>query len=245
MIFPRAALNYKFYFLLFVVIFLSACSQTGRLFTDAPVSNLDIEDAPKRSVEFKLLYIKSPTISYYDYSILRTSRDGTIILELFKLGRNFGNITIAKNTICFLNDCAPKWPASKRFFGKVAYGNLFDDILLSRDIFEGKGRAVATDGSSIQRFQQSGQIIYYQRTKNGVLFRNLTNGVIISLEKYIDPSKPEEIEEKQENAPAAPAAPTTPANPANPATQENSAASGNPATPANSNNEVQDQAQES
>lgn len=172
-------------------IFWSGCAPTKKFFTDEPISDQNIEDAPRKKADFKLLYIKSPQISYYDYALIRSDREGTIVLELFKLGKNFGNITVAKNTICFLNDCAPKWPSSKKFFGKVAYGDLFDDILLARDIFEGKGRVTGKNGAITQRFTQSGQVIFYERTKSGVLFRNLTNGVVISLETYVDPSAPQ------------------------------------------------------
>lgn len=168
----------------------TACASTVRLFTDEPIGRLDLEDKPALQVDFKLLYIKSPIISYYDYALTRTDRNGTITVELFKLGKNFGNITIGKDAICFLNECAPKWPTSKKFFGKVAYADLFDDIILKRDIFEGKGKIIGRDHSTIQRFTQSGQVIFYQRTKTGVVYRNLSNGVTLSLEEYIDPSKP-------------------------------------------------------
>lgn len=182
----------KYILLLVSALFLAACSPAVRLFTDKPVGELDLEDKPALQVDFKLLYIKSPIISYYDYALTRTNRDGTITVELFKLGKNFGNITIGSDVICFLNECAPKWPTSKKFFGKVAYAKLFDDIILKRDIFDGKGKIIGRDHSIIQRFTQSGQVIFYQRTKTGVLYRNLSNGVTLSLEQYIDPSKPKD-----------------------------------------------------
>lgn len=182
-------LSYRGLASLALVVFLSACTGTKNFFTDKPIKGfkeVKKEDLP--APDFKLLFIKSPKFNYYDYALLRI-HEGNIIIELFKLGQNIGNITIEKSKICFMNDCAPKWPSAKEFFGKVAYDSLFDDILLGRDIFEGKGKMVGEDNATIQRFQQSGQILYYERKAGHILFKNLSTGVIISLDDYIDPSK--------------------------------------------------------
>lgn len=172
-----------------VILFFSACTGAKNLFTNQPVraqKKAIKEDLPPP--DFKLLFIKSPKFTYYDYALLRT-QDDDIIVELFKLGQNIGNISVFKNKICFMNDCAPKWPSAKEFFGKVAYADLFDDILLGRDIFDGKGKMVGEGNATIQRFQQSGQIIYYERKQGHTLFQNLSTGVTISIDDYIDPSK--------------------------------------------------------
>lgn len=185
-----------------IAFFLVSCSGTKKFFTDQPLRTQ--KQNPKEDIsvppDFKIVYIKSPTFNYYDYALIRTDErvDYTdIMVELFKLGKNIGNITITKNKICFMNDCAPKWPASKNFFGKVAYANLFDDIILGNDIFNGKGKMINADGTIIQRFQQSGQVIYYERKLNHILFQNLNTGVIISIDKYIDPAKQYDTEDEQ------------------------------------------------
>ncbi|WP_145980446.1 hypothetical protein [Helicobacter mustelae] len=176
------------------MLFFAACTPTKKFFTNQPIGTqkqnprIDISTPP----DFKLVYIKSPLFNYYDYALIRTNEKlehTDIFVELFKLGKNIGNIAITKNQICFMNDCAPKWPASKSFFGKVAYANLFDDIIMGRDIFNGKGKMINSDGALVQRFQQSGQVIYYERKKDHILFQNLSNGVILSIDKYIDPAK--------------------------------------------------------
>ncbi|RDU74535.1 hypothetical protein CQA57_00330 [Helicobacter anseris] len=172
-----------------VILFFSSCAGTKNLFTNKPVrgqKQIAKEELPPP--DFKLLFIKSPKFSYYDYALLRI-QDDAIYIELFKLGQNIGNISIFDTKICFMNDCAPKWPSAKEFFGKVAYANLFDDILLGKDIFDGKGKMVGEGNAIIQRFQQSGQIIYYERKQGHILFQNLSTGVTISLDDYVDPSK--------------------------------------------------------
>ena len=45
-------------------------------------------------------------------------------------------------------------------------------------------------------FEKNGEIIYYRRTKDGVLFKNMSNGVIVSLHKYQEPRVPKELEEE-------------------------------------------------
>lgn len=107
-----------------------------------------------------------------------------ITLELFKLGKSIGRFVIRKSEICFNDDCAPKWPASRAFFGSVGYGDLFEEILLGKDIFDGRGRAWQGAGVLVQRFFYGGEEIYYERSQSRVYFRNLTSGVIVSLEEY-------------------------------------------------------------
>lgn len=181
--------------LLIMALFFSACYGTSRLFSGQPVrsqtaTNLAMgqNQTAQGHLDFKILTIKSPMFQYYDYALLRNEEDNTII-ELFHLGNNIGNIKISKNRICFMNDCAPKWTTVKRFFGKVSYPNMLEDILNGRDIFKSKGKMVGPNNATIQRFQQSGQVIYYERTQGHILFRNLSNGFILALDEYIDPAK--------------------------------------------------------
>lgn len=132
--------------------------------------------------ELKLVLIKTPNIKFYDFGVLSTSPE--VALEVFKLGKSIGRFTIKDKEICFIDDCAPKWPASKTFFGNVGYDDLFEEILLKEDIFGGIGRQIGPDGVLIQKFTYGGDEIYYERSNNRVYFKNLTNGVIVSIEDY-------------------------------------------------------------
>lgn len=132
--------------------------------------------------ELKLVLIKTKKIKFYDFGYLKT--DPLVSLEIFKLGKSLGKFVIKKNEICFINDCTSKWPASKSFFGNVGYDNLFEEILLKKDIFEGVGMHIEANGVLIQRFKKGGEEIYYERSENRIYFKNLTNGVILSIENY-------------------------------------------------------------
>ncbi len=156
--------------------------------------------------ELKLVLIKSQNIKFYDFGYLQVAsqnnenliQDSTqnntkqstlpenIIasLEVFTLGKSIGRFTIKENEICFINDCAQKLPASKAFFGNVSYGDLFEDILLKKDIFNGKGKQINANGVIIQHFTYDGEEIYYERKKGVIFFQNRTNGVTVSIEDY-------------------------------------------------------------
>lgn len=132
--------------------------------------------------DLKLVLIKSKNIKFYDFGVLKTSPN--IQLDVFKLGKFLGSFTIKSNEICFQDDCAPKWPASRAFFGNVSYDTLLEEILLKKDIFDGLGRKLDKNESIIQHFKYGGEEIYYERGKGRIYFKNLTSGVLISIEDY-------------------------------------------------------------
>lgn len=132
--------------------------------------------------DLKLVLIKSQNIKFYDFGVLKTSPD--IQLDIFKLGKFIGSFVIKSNEICFQDDCAPKWPASRVFFGNVSYDTLLEEILLRQDIFDGLGKRLDKDDAIIQSFKYGNEEIYYERSKSRIYFKNLTNGVLISIEDY-------------------------------------------------------------
>lgn len=132
--------------------------------------------------DLKLVLIKSKNIRFYDFGVLKTSPN--IQLDVFKLGKFLGSFVIKDNEICFQDDCAPKWPASRAFFGNVSYDTLLEEILLKKDIFDGLGKRLDKNESIIQHFKYGGEEIYYERGKGRIYFKNLTSGVLISIEDY-------------------------------------------------------------
>lgn len=173
------------------------------LFVDKPVSKdarseydkQKQENAPKKESGKRVLYINAKTFRYYDYVTFALNKKQEIFIELFTAGKSIGTLEISKRRICILKDCVRKWPAAKEFFGKVSYGDLFDDIFFGRDIFGGVGKVLERDGAVVQRLQKNGEIIYYRRTSEGVLFKNMSNGIIVSLHKYEEPKVPKEMED--------------------------------------------------
>ena len=134
--------------------------------------------------EVKLLYINTAPFQFYDYARLNTYQSGLVKLELFKYAQTIGSIRTKAGRMCVLTECSFKWVISKKFFGAVSYGDLFEDIIFGRDIFGGKGKQVGPKGISIQRFVQSGEMIYYERSPGHTLFKNQTTGVTIGVDAY-------------------------------------------------------------
>lgn len=134
--------------------------------------------------EIKLLYINTAPFKFYDYARLNTYQSGLVKLELFKYAQTIGSIRLKSGKMCVLTECSFKWVISKKFFGAVSYGDLFEDIVFGRDIFGGKGKQVAGKDIVVQRFQQSGEMIYYERQPGHILFKNMTTGVTIGVDSY-------------------------------------------------------------
>lgn len=157
----------------------TAHAQPGNVFTPQ-------EQQPQNLItsDVKLLYINTAPFKFYDYARLNTYQSGLVKLELFKYAQTIGSIRIKAGRMCVLTECSYKWPISKKFFGAVSYGDLFEDILFGRDIFGGKGKQVGPNGVAIQRFQQSGEMIYYERKPGHTLFKNMSTGVTIGVDDY-------------------------------------------------------------
>ncbi|WP_163532052.1 hypothetical protein [Helicobacter suis] len=138
----------------------------------------------KELAKFKLIYIYTPVFRFYDYGTIGHNKEGDLELVLYKLSKYFGNIVIKKNYICFSGTCSAKWVAARDMFGEVSYGDLFDDIVLGRDIFQGIGKQIQPNGVLLQRFIENGQMIYYERSPEKILFQNMTTGVAIVIQPY-------------------------------------------------------------
>lgn len=136
--------------------------------------------------KFKILLIDTPRVKFYDFASFRYSKTSKKLnIELYKLGKPVGEIVLSHKEVCMDKQCTSKWLAVRGFFGNVSYPNLFDDILAARDIFDGEGKRVGNDGTFVQWFVRGGEEFYYERSKNKVLFKNLTQEITIGIEDYI------------------------------------------------------------
>lgn len=173
---------------LLIALFFSACATT----TQQPPEPQKISDD-----ELKLVLIKSKNIRFYDFGTLSidgvdSSSDSSNIrieLRVFKLGKFLGSFVVTKREICYtdfdkIDDCAPKWVAARSFFGNVSYGELFEDIFQKNDIFDGRGKRLETNGTVIQEFSYGGENFYYEYSEKRIYFKNLSNGVMVSIEDY-------------------------------------------------------------
>ena len=66
---------------------LSACYGASRLFSGQPIRPIPQakQDQPSSPPDFKILTIKSPIFTYYDYALIRT-QDNALVIELSAVG---------------------------------------------------------------------------------------------------------------------------------------------------------------
>lgn len=176
--------------------YLSACSSTQTKqgwenFLSFFVENPEIDP---NGIEFldhisgtKLLLLNASTIKFYDLAVVRVSYYA-IYVDLFQMGTPIGSLEITKNDVCFQGECAPKSLAVRKIFGEVSYGDLLDDIFLGNDIFQGRGMRISRKGVVTQRFVLNNQEILYERTSEYTSFKNLSNGVSLSIQDYVPPN---------------------------------------------------------
>ena len=162
----------NFIFIIFFIIFFSSCGTPP----------LPEEQAIIPKKDLKLVLIKSKNISFYDFGLLNLTPE--ITLELFKLGKSIGKFIIKEREICFVDDCAPKWVASKAFFGDVGYDTLFEEILSKKDIFDGIGKNLNANGVITQKFSFGGNDFIYEHSADIIYFKNLTSGITIIIDKF-------------------------------------------------------------
>lgn len=179
-----------------VLLFLSACSSTQTkqgwenflsFFGENPQIDPDALDSLEHISGTKLVLLNTPTIKFYDLAVVRVTYYA-INIDLFQTGVPIGSLEITKSDICFQGECAPKSLAARKIFGVVSYGDLFDDIFLGNDIFQGKGLRISRSGVLTQRFLMNNQEILYERTADYTVFKNLSNGVVISIQPYVPPT---------------------------------------------------------
>lgn len=154
----------------------------GILFSSCGTPSLPKEQTRIDQKDLKLVLIKSKNISFYDFGLLSLTPE--ITLELFKLGKSIGKFIIKEREICFIDDCAPKWVASKAFFGDVGYDTLFEEILSKKDIFDGIGKSLNANGVITQKFSFGGNDFIYEHSPDIIYFRNLTSGITVIIDKF-------------------------------------------------------------
>lgn len=176
-------------------ILLSACSSTQTkqgwedflaFFSENPEIDPDSIDSLQSISGTKLLLLNTPTIKFYDLAVVRVSYYA-INVDLFQMGVPIGTFVITKSDVCFQGECAPKSLMARKIFGEVSYGELFDDIFFGKDIFQSRGIRISRKRVFTQRFVLNKQEILYERTAEYTSFKNLSNGVTITIQDYVPP----------------------------------------------------------
>jgi len=110
------------YILLILTIIFSACS----------VKNYE-------QVQSKIIIIKSPKLKFADLGYLRNTKNA-IELELFVAGKVVEKFSI-NHLVCVSEGCMSKRNFNEKYLNAAYPDELLQNILLSKEIFDGKNRS--------------------------------------------------------------------------------------------------------
>lgn len=149
------------YVLLFIALFFTACS----------IKEYD-------HVSTKIVTIKTPTLKFSDIGYLR-NLDDAVELELFIAGHVFKKIDI-NHLICVSDEgCMSKDAFNAEYLSKDYPAQMLQNVLLGREIFQGKNLQKTASGFTQNILTQALDItyrvepkeIYFKDRKNHILFR--------------------------------------------------------------------------
>jgi hypothetical protein len=149
------------YFLISLMLFLSACSIKTYEQTQA-----------------KILIIKSPLIKFADLAYIRHS-GSAIELELFVAGKAIKTIAI-NHLICVDEGCMSKAAFNEEYLSGAYPSDILQNILLHKAIYNAKNR-IQTDNGFSQEIQTQDVDIYYKVTDSKTYFKDKKNRIMIKI----------------------------------------------------------------
>ena len=152
----------KYLFLAFTLLF-SACS----------IKNYEHTQA-------KLIFIKSPLLKFSDLGYIRNS-GSAVELELFVAGTSVKKIAI-NHLVCVDEGCMLRSSFNAKYLNANYPDSLLQNILLGREIYEGKGRVKTTDGF-IQRVQTEDVDIKYRVNSKEIFFKDRKNHILLKIKE--------------------------------------------------------------
>jgi len=126
----------------------------------------------------KIIIIKSPKIKFADLGYIRNS-DNSIELELFSAGNVIEKITI-NHLICVSAGCMSKSGFNSDYLDNSYPKDLLQNILLGKEIYEGKNRVKTVNGFT-QKIVSKDVDISYKVSLNQIFFKDRKNRVIFKI----------------------------------------------------------------
>ncbi len=160
-------------FTLFLPLIFSACApKSGALLSSTP----------------KILLINVPQFKFYDLGFVK-HYENRLSLEAHSLAQAGIVIDIWSDSICINGDCFSKERVNREIFGaRVGYKTLLEEIILGRDIFQGKGkRQMGMEGDShkaiLQEIKTSNYHIFYERSQGGIIFQERMRKITFAIKE--------------------------------------------------------------
>ena len=149
----------------------SLLSLVALLFSACSVTNYE-------HTQSKIVIIKSPKIKFADLGYIRNS-SSAIELELFIAGNAVEKISI-NHLICVKQGCMSKSSFNSEYLNASYPSSLLQNILLGREIFDGKNRVKTPNGFE-QKIESKDFEIKYRVGQNSIFFKDRKNRIIFKI----------------------------------------------------------------
>ena len=149
------------YVLVVLTLLLSACS----------IKNYEQTQA-------KIIIIKSPQLKFADLGYIRNS-DDSVELELFIAGKSVKKLAI-NYLVCVDEGCMSRSSFNSQYLNATYPDSLLQNILLGREIYNGKNRLKTNDGFS-QQIKTNDVEINYRVNSHEIFFKDKKNRIIFKI----------------------------------------------------------------
>jgi len=143
----------------------------GLLFSGCSFKNYKHEES-------KIIIIKTPKLKFSDLGYIRHSGDD-VEMELFMAGVSVQKIDI-NHLICVKEGCMFKSSFNEKYLNANYPSDLLQDILLSRQIYDGKNRVQTRMGFE-QKIRNKNVNIIYKVNRYETFFKDKKNRIIFKI----------------------------------------------------------------
>jgi hypothetical protein len=130
--------------------------------------------------EPKIITLKTPKLKFADTGYIRHD-ETSVEVELFTAGVAVEKISIDES-VCVSAGCMSEEAFVKEYLYPDYPRDTMRQVLLGKDIFEGRGKEEMCDGRLFQFIRNDEMDIMYRRGKGEIYFKDRLNSLIIKIE---------------------------------------------------------------
>ena len=130
--------------------------------------------------EPKIITLKTPKLKFADTGYIRHD-DTSVEVELFTAGVAVEKISI-DSLVCMSSGCMSEEAFVKEYLYPDYPSDTMRNLLLGKDIFQGRGKEEMCDGRLFQFIRNDEMDIIYRRGKGEIYFKDRLNSLIIKIE---------------------------------------------------------------
>ena len=129
--------------------------------------------------EPKIITLKTPKLKFADTGYIRHD-DTSVEVELFTAGVAVEKISI-DSLVCMSSGCISEEAFVKEYLYPDYPSDTMRNLLLGKDIFQGRGKEEMCDGRLFQFIRNDEMDIIYRRGKGEIYFKDRLNSLIIKI----------------------------------------------------------------